>query len=1403
MNIRLRNRLVGLLRGAIATGLGLGLCASMIASAASLADQPVFSTSSVPGNLALTLSVEWPTASRTAHTDAYSSNSTYLGYFDPNKCYLYQVDTTANGVSTADKGDSSYFYPAGLANNRSCAGMTPRKWSGNFLNWAATSTIDPFRWAMTGGRRVVDTATTTILEKAWHGNRGLFPDRDLTVSEIPNATPYPTATRVGVSITNRGFKMRLSTVGGGSRSMLGQYFNSTDLSGGVIATVTNDNANHSWGGNSPTAGIGADNFSARFTGTFTAPESGTYTFRTTSDDGVRLWVDTTGSASYATCTGTTTPSGNCVVNNWTDHGSVDDDATVALTAGQTFTVKIEYYEKGGDATMRFQWRKPSATDFTAFSDDGGDTDYTMRVKVCDTSAAAGGLEGNCKAYGANAKPEGLIQQYADKMRYSAFGYLNDGSSTRDGAVLRARQKFVGPTYPVPASTPATNGANEWSAIDGTFVRNPDPTDAANTLTTAGVSVADSGVMNYLNKFGQLIPGDYKDLDPVNELYYAALRYYRNLGNVPAWSNTTNTNDVPTKTKWVDGFPVIDNWGDPMQYACQRNFVLGIGDIYTWNDKNVPGNTRTDAEPAMPAQVTADTTVNAMTATNRVGVLQGMGTTLADAATGAGGSSYYMAGLAYDANTKDIRSDLIGMQTVQTYWVDVLEQSFQNNNKFYLAAKYGGLNSKKLPATFDPYTFAGPIPLDWWSTNGETLTDTRGGGFAQPRPDNYFAAGRPDTMVAGLKQAFERISNEIDAYTTSFSLSTVQVQSSGAASYGAQYDAKDWTGILSASQIVFDADGNPTSVTPQWSSATKLEAQLAGTGWDTNRRVATWNGTAGAPFRYGNLTAAQQGNAAGLGRATLYGSGSTASNYVDYLRGDRSKEKTDTDNTKPYRKRALLLGDIVNAKVTPVGPPNRTLSEALNPGYAAFKTAYAARRTMVYVGANDGMLHAFDGTLTGVTAGTEQFAYVPSFLFAGPTLPTPTPETDGLVQLGNPAYQHRNYVDATPRVFDIDFKRTVASTSTGSSDWRSILIGGLGKGGKGFYAIDVTDPASMTGEAAVAGKVLWEFTDSTMGFSFGAPNVVKTRKYGWVVVLTSGYNNTGGAGNGYIYIVNPKTGTLLERISTSSASDGLAQASAYVQDFSDNTADAVYAGDLNGQMWRFDLTGTTGSYPAGIKLATATDASATPKAQPITTAPLIEIQPQSRKRFVMFGTGQLLDAVDIGSTSAQTFYGILDGSATAFAPASASMPITRASLTQISDVLTGTTLSTTSMGWYIDLGVDTTSGVAWRLVSNPTTFSGIVAFAPLLTTRDACSPSGSSRLYAIDYATGKSVLTSDGTVIGFVSYSNALTDIKFVGVDRTARLITGDIKGQIKKEPFQTPAGQGIRLLNWREVPTVD
>lgn len=1394
MKTRIRSSVRAVCRATIATGLGLALGSAMVASAIPLANQPVFSTSEVPGNLALALSVEWPTASRTAHVGDYSSNTNYLGYFDPNKCYLYEVDPTPNGVSAVGKGDSSFFSPAGAATNRTCTGANDNKWSGNFLNWASTATIDPFRWAMTGGRRVVDTAEKTILEKAWHGNRTLFPDRNLTPSAIRGATPFNGASTLNVSITNRGFKMRMSTTGTGSRTMTAQYFNNINLTSPVIATVTTDNADHSWGNARPVAGVNADNFSARFNGIYTAPQTGNYTFRTISDDGVRLWVDTTGNNLFNDSTRR--------INNWTDHGpTTDDSATISLTAGQQFSVQIEYYEKVGGAVMQFHWRTPASNAFTPFNVEGpADGDFTMRVKVCDPSAAAGGLEANCKAYGANYKPEGLIQKYADKMRFSAFGYLNDSSDQRDGGVLRARQKFVGPTAPTPGQAPAANANKEWSETDGTFIRNPDAADAA---ATAGVTIADSGVMNYLNKFGQILPGDYKNYDPVSELYYAVIRYYKNLGNVEAWSSL-GTADAATKTSWVDGFPVITNWGDPIQYSCQRNFVLGIGDIYTHVDKNVAGNTtyRT-REPTMQTEVANDNTVNAVRATNRVGTLQGLGNLGNSNDYSGRNNSAYIAGLAFDSNTKDIRPDAVGQantigkQTVSTYWVDVLEQPFQFNNQFYLAAKFGGLDPKKLPADFDPYTFAGTIPLDWWSTSGETLTDARAANLTQPRPDNYFAAGQPDTLVRGLTQAFERIVNAIQAYTTSFSLSALQVAATGSASYASQYDAQDWTGVVSASSISFADDGTP-SLTAAWNSTSTLATQFAGTGWNTDRRIATWNGRAGVPFRIGNLTTGTGNQAAALD--TLYVTGDDSANYLNYLRGDRSQEKTATDGTKPYRLRSKLLGDIVNSKVKPVGPPASDYSDAVNRGYSAFKTAKATRPTMVYAAANDGMLHAFRGELTGTDAGREQFAYVPSTLFNGPSTPA-SPAADGLAQLGNPNYLHKYYVDATPEVVDVDFDRAGGTFAATGSRWRSLLVGGLGKGGKSFYALDVTDPAAITDETILASKVLWEFTDTDMGFSYGAPLVLKTKRYGWVVVLTSGYHNDNSDHNGYLYFVHPETGALLQKVSTGAVANGMTHATAFISDLTDGTADAIYVGDLNGQLWRFDVTapaGTTTAYPAPTKIALFTDGATPAKAQPITSRPLVQIQPTTRKRYVMVGTGQLLDASDINSGAAQSFYAVIDGTATAFKPADDTMPATRSTLTAVTDLVGGTVVPDDSRGWYIDLG--TQGGIGLRMVASPIAFNGIVAFSSLLTSGDACSPSGQSQIYAIDYNTGRTAL-ADGAP--FVQSTTAVTDLKFVGVDGNVRLVSGDVRGDLREIDFTPSTGPTLRLVNWREVPTAD
>jgi type IV pilus assembly protein PilY1 len=557
-----------------------------------------------------------------------------------------------------------------------------------------------------------------------------------------------------------------------------------------------------------------------------------------------------------------------------------------------------------------------------------------------------------------------------------------------------------------------------------------------------------------------------------------------------------------------------------------------------------------------------------------------------------------------------------------------------------------------------------------------------------------------------------------------------------------------------------------------------------------------------PFQDANLNAA-----ANLNSRTNYASfanvsgvattSQSAANYLAYLRGNQSLEVGNAGGI--YRTRPFVLGDIVDSKANPVAVPASPFSDSANPGYSSFKTTYKSRKTVVYVGANDGMMHAFDGSASG---GNELFAYVPSFVYGS----TATAPVSGLASLGRSDFVHHFLVDGTPQVFDIDTQltgSTVTPSTALTAAWKSILIGGLGKGGQGYYAIDVTDPSSWTSETAVAGKVLWEFTTGHMGYSFGDPVVVKTSKYGWVVILTSGYNNDDGVG--YFFIVNPATGALLETVSTGAGSTsnpaGLAHAAAYVPDFTDGTADSVYAGDLLGNVWRLDLTPASGSYAAPTKIATLADASGV--AQPVTTPPLIEVQPNAFKRYILIGTGQLLSISDVPSTQTQTFYSIIDGTSgsgafynTATLPAGVTFPISRANLIANTNVTSAIIPDATKlMGWYFDL-------TAGDLINVPlSATSGLVAFAANTPSGSVCSASGSNKVYAVNFATGKSVLTDAA------GYSTAIpgmiTDVQFYNYGGKLRLQVGNTQNGTASPSGTYSSGDTLKRLNWREVPTSD
>ncbi len=1262
------------LRRTAVSAAALCLCTSVMAQT-KLADRPIFNSVNVPGNLALTVSVEFPTAISVAHpTRTYSSANTYIGYFDPDKCYDYQwtsdTDDGKPAVYTPGTSDDNYFYPVGKATARTCSS----KWSGNFLNWATMQTIDPFRWALTGGYRSIDTDNLTVLEKAWSGNQG--GDSNFPISYLNNATALSQATPFSSST----FAMSVRTRGNRMRFVVG--------------------------------GPSANDFSGSLTGPFKTP---------------------------------------------------------------------------------------------AGVENGKIYDLFVRVRVCDKSAAAGGLESNCVKYPSGEyKPEGLMQSYKDRMRYSVFGYLNDSNLSRDGGVLRARQKFIGPTMPVPGSVDTTNTAAEWSATTGVMLTNPNASEASDTSTTFGVTVSNSGVMNYLNKFGQITPGNYKTYDPVGELYYAATRYFRNLGNVPAWTNMSAAS-AATKTTYIDGFPVITDWKDPIQYSCQKNFILGIGDVNTHADRNLPGATGS-SEPTKPAEVSADNsiiagsgsiTMDSVAFTNKVGLLHGLGSSLG-ATQNYGGccnnNGALMAGLAYLMNTGDIRADMTERQSIQTYWLDVLEYgTFKANNQFYLAAKYGGFS---VPDNFDPVARATDIDQGWWYTTTDTVPS------GAKRPDNYFTAARADQMVTGLTKAFASIASKAGATSSAFSTALPQVALTGTSSFATNYKADTWTGELEASEVTYDKDSGAPSLASKWKFSAVLATQASGTGWSTKRNIASYDPVAkkGVAFTAVGLPAALYDKL-----DTPYIAGDDKSRYLNYLRGDRKDETTSTDSgsAKAYRTRASLVGDIVQSRPRPVSQPTFPYGDAANPGYSKFRTDYKSRPTMVYVGTNQGMVHAVNGSLTGTDAGKEVFAYVPSSLFSGPS---GDPTKDGLASLGNPDFTHYNQVDAPPMNADVDFGKTVGGSGT---DWRSMLIGGLGKGGRSYYALDITNPLGVTSEAEAVKRVLWEFTDTKMGYSYGEPVVVKTAKYGWVVFLPSGHNNPGG--KGHVFIVNPRTGELLETISTPEGSDakpaGVSALQAFVPDVTDGTADALYFGDLLGNLWRVDLTKSSGAYSAPVKLAELTDVKGDPL--PVTAKPLVVVQPGTLRRWVTIGTGKLLSDTDLADKQKQRFYAIVDGVNAKFwnesdLPSGFDYPIKDEDLTKRDDLTKKLTQDyTKKLGWYLDLGESAVGGGdGWRVISDSSSYNGIVAFSTMKPTSDnVCAPSGSSRLYALDLGTGSSRLMEAGKPKGYVeNLSGVIVDLGFRSVVGKPRLYFGDNSGKRGTPEADLSNANAPRRLNWREIP---
>jgi Tfp pilus tip-associated adhesin PilY1 len=677
---------------------------------------------------------------------------------------------------------------------------------------------------------------------------------------------------------------------------------------------------------------------------------------------------------------------------------------------------------------------------------------------------------------------------------------------------------------------------------------------------------------------------------------------------------------------------------------------------------------------------------------------------------------------------------------------------------------------------------------------------------------YFSAENPSAMAAGISAALQDVTVK-DGSLASATISNRRLsKESDVSAFQVSFSSGTWKGEVQ--QYLYRETDAGVTKTPGWAASSLLDGRLY-TEWHPldnpkGRKIRVFDSDVAAnklkPFVWDSLSATEKAYFQKPHIATLSqlcGSGSTClpsmdhdavqgENLVNFLRGDRANEGAANDVSKYYRQRASVLGDIVSSEATYVRKSPWSYADN---GYSNFKLANVNRAGMVYVGANDGMLHAFDAV-----TGQEAWAFVPSFIM--PRL--------YLLADKNYSSHHRYFVDGTPVMGDI----CVSNCAPTDADpvWKTILVGGVNLGGRGYYALDITDPANPKG--------LWEFTsadDVNLGYTYGNPVITKLKNGAWVVLVASGYNNVSpGDGKGRLFVLDAATGAQVNDfvggILTSAGSEetpnGLAKISAWANypDYN-NTAERVYGGDLLGNLWRFDINDTIP--PDGreaMVLATLKDGSG--NAQPITTVPQLGMV-WDRYPVVFVGTGQLLGLPDTLNTGTQSLYAIKDtlGESGHGNPRAADTFVKQTMTSGIcpkdhSFCTEGQAIVTVTKnevdwdaknGWYVDF-----PKAGERVNTDINLIRGTLEFVTNRPQTGACVPAGVSTIYWLDYKTGGYVGGTEnvGGQEWGDHFSNSPTDYE-TSTGQPGSLVSGDDASLRDTDTPHDATGEKERRISWR------
>ncbi|TBV04696.1 pilus assembly protein [Phytopseudomonas dryadis] len=1381
----------------------------------------------------------------------YKPDIDYTGYFDSYKCYSY-----ANNV----------FTPVATTQTKTCTNQADARWSGDYLNYLTMSRIDVLRKVLYGGYRYTDTTTETVLERVFipndahtWGKEYLSIDRD--GYDIADYTPISKPTN-GKYIL---FANTSRPTTSGTNSLYTYSGNGAVPKLRIITSTQQGNKTYRiWGWvsrevNQGTNAINADD-SAR-TGTTITP---------TYDLTVRVKACVSGLLED-----------NCKLNKPTgllhDYGA-SDKMYFGLMTG-TFTNNLRggalrkapttsFSNEFNSSTGRFLTNN-SGTNVNAdrnYVDASGivaNLDRLVYLADCRDTWSTSFSNGTCRNWG-----NPLGEMAYETLRYFAgtsanSHYASGNNDTNSPLSLPSAPNWSNPysadtiaTCAAPFMTLVSdvNPSHDSDVPGSSLGTDEKPTDdlgfsfatLGDTLWSkevggsASINIGQSGstsdnapTAKTANSFANIrgLPEE-----PTQQGSYstAAVTYFGSQNEISAsgshpvqsfsvaLSSTLPNIQITSGNNTVTFKPygmVVSNslveaitgfYMDTMANTSSgnQNSSLNGGRPYykfrvVYDDAGATGDYDMDAIVLYEVKLNADGTVSITTDTEYSvsGAESHMGYTISgttkdgiylEVAGGVGGTSgkdsSTVTRYKFDTPSGKWSGECNNNGSASTSCARLPGRAGSNaalsagtsNTRTFTPSSTTGVTTLK-----DPMWYAakyGKSDLTTWDTNNDGV------------PDNYFLVSNPTKLQAQLKSAFDGIL-QLNSSVTAPSISSEAAQDSSTSdsiyTYTTSFSVDGWSGDLkkintSTSEVV-------------WNAASNLRAS------GRNIYFAGTNNTL-TSFTWENLTTDQKTL---LNRDATGTVDSKGQARVDFIRGNSNAS---------FRSRDTLLGDIINSSPLLVTGADydtaRANSLEESSSYATFKSQQSAHPNVIYVGANDGMLHAFNAA-----DGTELFSFVPKAVL--PNLPVLTASDYG--QEGGT--EHQYFVDGTPIARDVYF----------NGEWHKVLLGSLGAGGREVFALDITNPAEP--------QLLWEFTnddDGDMGYSVPKPNIARLHNGKWVALVPNGYES-GNATKAVLFVLDIETGELLKKLTaTPTLSDGetagtLGNGLSRITDSDfngDGIADYAYAGDLLGNLWRFDLLDTSAEMPltadatdaqfavsfGGNPLYVARDASG--KRQPITAAPTLVKHPSGVGYLAIVGTGRYLTTTDKTSTDRQSLYGIWDrktaGEATnsSLSASKVRRDLTQQTLTQTTfNNATVFTLSNNDITWYDAEGTADNNVNKWgwyldftqsgeRLIYNMNLYGNTLILSSITPTANACSAGMTGTVYGLNPRSGGATRYATFDLNGDGTYDAGYAGFVIDGGDfsiSSGKIYVNANDGGTEETPLNPGISEGRQT--WRQITT--